>query len=160
MHIYITQLLLQWHYNERDGISNHRRLNRLLNSLFRRRLKKSKLRVTGLCEGNPPMTGGFPAERASNVENASISWRYHVDDLTVNLSYEVIVLSISKIYFDSAAFAFNLYVLIKQTFIEITFTEEINGVCIVLGYRIDSSAAEIWGKWSYNSTIWNHCGKW
>ena len=28
--------------------------------------------------GNPPMTGRFPSERASNVENASIWWRHHV----------------------------------------------------------------------------------
>ena len=52
---------LQWRHNERDGVSNHRRLYCLLKRLFRRRPKKSsKLRVTGLCEGNPPVTGGFP----------------------------------------------------------------------------------------------------
>ena len=40
-----------------------------LDRLFRHRLKKTlKLRVTGLCEGNPPVTGGFPSHRASNVE--------------------------------------------------------------------------------------------
>ena len=37
----------------------------------------SKLRVTGLCVGNPPGTGEFPAQMASNVENASIWWRNH-----------------------------------------------------------------------------------
>ena len=38
--------------------------------LFRRRSKKtSKLRVAGLCEGNSPVTGEFPAQRASNAEN-------------------------------------------------------------------------------------------
>ena len=37
--------------------------------LFRRRSKKaSKLRVTGLCEGNSPETGEFPAQKASNAE--------------------------------------------------------------------------------------------
>ena len=30
--------------------------------------KTSKLRVTGLCEGNSPVTGEFPAQRASNLE--------------------------------------------------------------------------------------------
>ena len=60
---------LQWGHTERDGVSNHRRLDRLLRRLFRRRAKKtSKLRVTGLCEGNPPVTGGFPSQRASNAE--------------------------------------------------------------------------------------------
>ena len=40
--------------------------------------KTSKLRVTGLCEGNSPVTGEFPAQRASNAENVSIWWRHHV----------------------------------------------------------------------------------
>ena len=40
--------------------------------------KISKLRVTGLCEGNSPITGKFPSQRASNVENVSI-WRRHRD---------------------------------------------------------------------------------
>ena len=40
--------------------------------------KTSKLRVTGLCEGNSPVTGEFPAQRASNAENASIWWRHHI----------------------------------------------------------------------------------
>ena len=37
----------------------------------------SKLRVTGLCEDNSPVTGEFPAQRASNTENVSIWWRHH-----------------------------------------------------------------------------------
>ena len=37
------------------GVSNHRRLDCLLSHLFRRRSKKLKLRVTGLCEANPPV---------------------------------------------------------------------------------------------------------
>ena len=39
--------------------------------------KTSKLGVTGLCKGNPPVTGGFPTQRASNAENVSIWWRHH-----------------------------------------------------------------------------------
>ena len=69
---------LQWRHNERDGVSNHIRLHCLLNRLFRRRSKKtSKLRVTGLREGNPPVTGGLPSQRACNAENVFIWWRYH-----------------------------------------------------------------------------------
>ena len=50
---------LQWRHNERDGVSNHLHLDCLLSRLFRRRsTKTSKLRVTGLCEGNPLVTGG------------------------------------------------------------------------------------------------------
>ena len=32
---------------------------------------------TGLCKGNSPVSGEFPAERASNAENVSIWWRHH-----------------------------------------------------------------------------------
>ena len=64
---------LQWRHNGRDGVSNHQPHDCLLNRLFRRRSKKtSKLRVTGLCAGNSPVTGEFPAQIASNAENVSI----------------------------------------------------------------------------------------
>ena len=70
---------LQWRHNERDGVSNHQRLDCLFKRLFRRKTKKtSKLRVTGLCEGNSPVNGEFPAPRASNAENVPIWWRHHV----------------------------------------------------------------------------------
>ena len=39
--------------------------------------KTSKPRITGLCTGNLPVTGEFPAQRASDAENASIWWRHH-----------------------------------------------------------------------------------
>ena len=69
---------LQWRHNECDGVSNHQPHDYLLNRLFRRRSKKtSKLRATGLCEGNSPVTGEFPSQRASNAENVSIWWRHH-----------------------------------------------------------------------------------
>ena len=69
---------LQWRHNERDSVSNHRRLHCLLNRLFRRRSKKtSKFRVTGVCEGNSPVSSEFPAQRDSNAENISIWWRHH-----------------------------------------------------------------------------------
>ena len=43
---------LQLHHNERDGVSNHRRLGCFHNCMFKRRSKKtSKLRATDLCEG-------------------------------------------------------------------------------------------------------------
>ena len=52
-----------WRYNGRRGVSNHQLFDCLLNRLFRRRSKKtSKLRVIGLCEGNSPVTGEFPAQ--------------------------------------------------------------------------------------------------
>ena len=69
---------LQWRHNEPNGTSNHHPHNCLHNRLFRRRSKKtSKPCVTGLCEGNSPVTGEFPAQMASNAENVSIWWRHH-----------------------------------------------------------------------------------
>ena len=59
--------------------SNNQPHDCLLNRLFRHRSKKiSKLRVTVLCEGISPVTDEFPAQRASNAENASIWWRHNV----------------------------------------------------------------------------------
>ena len=40
--------------------------------------KHQNPRVTGLWAGNLPGTGEFPAQVASNAENASISSRHHV----------------------------------------------------------------------------------
>ena len=69
---------LQWRHNGRDGILNHQPHDCLLNRLFRHRSKKtSKIRVTGLYAGNSPVTGEFPAQRASNAETVSIWWRHH-----------------------------------------------------------------------------------
>ena len=64
-----------YHYSDvimrcRDAVSNHRRLDCLLNRLFRRRSNKtSKLHVTGLSEGNSSVT--------SDAEKVSIWWRHH-----------------------------------------------------------------------------------
>ena len=70
---------LQWCHNGHDCVSNHQTYDCLFNRLFRRRSKKtSKLRVTGLCEGNSPVTVEFPTQMASNAENVSIWWRHHV----------------------------------------------------------------------------------
>ena len=69
---------LQWRQNGCDGVLNHQRLDCLFNRLFRRRSKKtSKFRVTGLCEGNSPVTSEFPSQRARDAENVAIWWRHH-----------------------------------------------------------------------------------
>ena len=69
---------LQWRHNGCDSVSNHQPHDCLLNGLFRRRSKKTwKLCVTGLCAGNSPWTGEFPASMARNAENVSIWWRHH-----------------------------------------------------------------------------------
>ena len=78
--IFAAHITVQWCHNEPDGVSNHRRLNCLLNRLFGRRSRKtSKLRDTGLNEGNSPVTGEFPTQRASNAENVSMWWYHHAE---------------------------------------------------------------------------------
>ena len=69
---------LLWRHNGHDCVPNHQPHHCFFNCLFGRRSKKtSKLRVTGLCVGNSPGTGEFPAQMASNAENVSIWWRHH-----------------------------------------------------------------------------------
>ena len=85
---YLRQCSLRWRHNERNSISNHQSHDCLLNRLFTRRSKKtSKLRVTGLCAGNSPETGEFPAQRASNAENGSIWWHHHVIGIYVAICH-------------------------------------------------------------------------
>ena len=74
----MTFVSLQWRHNGRDSVSNHQPCECLPSRLIRRRSKKTKLIVTGLCAGNSPETGEFPAQRASNAENVSIWWCHHV----------------------------------------------------------------------------------
>ena len=86
---------LRWRHNGHDSVSNHQPHGHLLNRLFRWRSKKtSKLRVTGLCEGNSPGAGEFPAQMAGNAQNVSIWWRHHVvskqwqfKQVTINFDY-------------------------------------------------------------------------
>ena len=60
---------LQWRHNDRNGVSNHWRLDCLPNRMSRRRSKKtSKLRGTGLCEGNSPVTGELSTQTAITAE--------------------------------------------------------------------------------------------
>ena len=64
---------LQWRHNERDGVSNHQPHHCLLKTLFRcRSKKKSKLRVTGLCAGNSPVTG-----ESSHLMSSSWIQKHH-----------------------------------------------------------------------------------
>ena len=72
-------LSLQWRHNGRDSVSNHRRDDCVLNRSFSCSSKNtSKLRLTGLCAWNSPVTGEFPTQRASNAENVSYWWRHHI----------------------------------------------------------------------------------
>ena len=83
----IHDFSFQWRHNESDCVSNYQPHDCLLSRLFRRRSKKTpKLHVTGLCAGNSPGTGEFPAQMASNAENVSIWWRHHILIYTIRSS--------------------------------------------------------------------------
>ena len=60
---------------------NRRRLRCFLNCWFRHRSKKTpKLHVTGLCEGNSPVTGEFPHKRPVTrkmLQLMTSSWTFH-----------------------------------------------------------------------------------
>ena len=80
---------LQWRHNGRDCVSNHQSHDCLHNRLFRNRSKKKwKLRTTGLCAGNSPVTGEFPAQITSDVDNVSIWWRHHA--IKISKSQEIL----------------------------------------------------------------------
>ena len=82
--MYHNTTTLHWHHNEPDGVSDHQPHDCLLACLFRHGSKKTpKLSVTGLCEGNSPGTGEFPAQKASNAKKVSIRWRHHAKCITV-----------------------------------------------------------------------------
>ena len=62
-------LLLQLRHDERDGVSTHRRLDCFLNRLLRWRSTTTlQFCVTRLYARNSPVTGEFPAQRASNAK--------------------------------------------------------------------------------------------
>ena len=68
---------LQWRHNERNGVSNHQPHDCLLKRYQAQIKKNIKAPRHWICAGNSPVTGEFPAQRVSNVENVSIWWRHH-----------------------------------------------------------------------------------
>ena len=61
-----------------DKIDLYRRPDGFLNRCFRLKSKKASNHcATGLCEGNPSVTGGFPSQRAGSAEHVSIYWPHH-----------------------------------------------------------------------------------
>ena len=82
-------MMIRWWEHSQKGVTDgqtDRRTDRQTENTIHRaawsQLKKtSKLRVTGLCVGNSPGTGEFPAQMASDAENASIWWHHHVPNL-------------------------------------------------------------------------------
>ena len=55
-------------------------------------LLRSLLFFTGLCGGNSPVTGEFPAQMSSNAEDGSIWWRHHESEELRNCQFVLHVL--------------------------------------------------------------------
>ena len=62
-----------------------------------RKHKSSASLAFGLCAGNSPETGEFPAQIASNAENVSIWWRHHADHSKA-VKYDMNILALSTIW--------------------------------------------------------------
>ena len=76
---------LRWRHNGRDSVTNHQPYDCLLDCLFRcKSTKTPKLRVTGLCVGNSPVTRELTAQITGTAENISIWWRLHVSEKYAN----------------------------------------------------------------------------
>ena len=72
---------------ECHGISNHQQLNCLFKNLSSLTTKEiSKLCIGSLCDGNTSVTGGFPSQRASNVESFFLSRCYKAQHLLCKYS--------------------------------------------------------------------------
>ena len=52
----------------------HQGFNRLFSTASKTTLQPE---LPALCEGNPPVTGGFPSQRVSYTEIVSMSWRHN-----------------------------------------------------------------------------------
>ena len=130
IHVIISDELfnsLQWCHNEHDGVSNPGRFDCLLYCLFRHRWKKtSKLCAIGLCEWNPPMTGGFPLQRSSIAENVFIWWR-HQKRAPPPWGKEA---RQSKLYMINGIFTSNMVWVLTMSFIQHT-SRNMHTVCVL-----------------------------
>ena len=72
---------ITWRHNERDA-SQITSLTIVCSQPFIQAQIKENIkypRYWPLCAGNSPVTGEFPAQRASNAENVSIWWCHHAN---------------------------------------------------------------------------------
>ena len=77
-HRYICVVCITVTSYEYHGISKHQQLKCFSTaSLSYHQRKHQSSVLLALCEGNPPVTGGFPSQRASNSEIISMSYSYH-----------------------------------------------------------------------------------
>ena len=71
----LQEMSLQWRYiGVMASQSNHQQLECFFNSLLTTQRKYQSPTLLVLCEGNPPGTGRFSSQRASNVKSVFMSW--------------------------------------------------------------------------------------
>ena len=94
---------LQWRHNERDGVSNHRRLWRLyclLNRLFRHRSKNIK------APRHWPLGGESTGDRWNPLKGPVTREIFPFDDVTMSLDRTILLVKHNEfqkdIYFDKA----------------------------------------------------------
>ena len=106
-----SEIPLLWRHNERNGVSNHRRLYCLLNHLFGRRSKKTTMiHVTGLSERYSPVTGGsphkgpatrktFPFDDVIIVRRAGLIWTHEDPEMWWSVPFTCAWLYMSVLLF-------------------------------------------------------------
>ena len=73
----LLRLALQLRHNGLDGVSNHQPHYCVYSAVYSCADQRKHHSSASLAFGNSPGTGEFPAQMASNAENASIWWRHH-----------------------------------------------------------------------------------
>ena len=145
--IILQKLTLQWRHNERDNVSSQWRLDGLLNDLFRRRSKKtSKLCVIGLCEGNSPVTGGFPSHKGPVTRKM-----FPFDDVIMWVNDVFITITTS--YLNNGRVYFNFHPSLKR---KCHFDKIFVTGCTVSGHN-DKFRYSRWQKFRRNffSQLWH-----
>ena len=93
-----------------------------------------------LCEGNPPVTGGFPSQRASNAESISMSWHNHSTPLSHYCTWQIffLILKIDTVFkVWSSLYPFGLSytvcdaVIISTLLLDPTVSVFLNGVVMI-----------------------------
>ena len=83
----LRSITLQWCHNDHHGVSNHLHSTVCLNVYLNYHQRQTKPVLLALCEWNPPVTGGFPSQMASNAENVPMEWRHH--DMNVGACHKI-----------------------------------------------------------------------
>ena len=125
--------------------------------------KTSKLHVTGLCEGNPPVTGGFPSQSSSNAENVSIWWHHHDSGTIWTIPCEMISLIYLLVVIVIFNIKFSIIPLFSNTLLfKFGFTNNtLKRACCMYHRAIFEEGIEVIKQliylWNTNAEYWMTC---